>query len=280
MQPFVKWAGGKRQLIPELTKIMPSNFNQYLEPFIGGGALLLELEHENSVISDNNYVLIGTYNDIKHNLDKLLPLLDKLQNEHNSCGNKEKAKEFYYEQRDNFNQIIFDDNESLNRSALFLYLNKACFNGLYRVNSKGLFNVPFNQKTTINIYERDNLVQISQFLQTVDIYNQDFEETAVKAKKGDLVFFDSPYAPLNPTSFDSYTKEGFSTEEHIRLANLFKKLTKIGVYCILTNHNTEFIRDLYKDFHIKEVNVKRMINSNAKNRVGKEVIITNYELEV
>lgn len=280
MQPFVKWAGGKRQLIPELTKIMPSNFNQYLEPFIGGGALLLELEHENSVISDNNHVLIGTYNDIKHNLDKLLPLLDKLQNEHNSCGNKEKAKEFYYEQRDNFNQIIFDDNESLNRSALFLYLNKACFNGLYRVNSKGLFNVPFNQKTTINIYERDNLVQISQFLQTVDIYNQDFEETAVKAKKGDLVFFDSPYAPLNPTSFDSYTKEGFSTEEHIRLANLFKKLTKNGVYCILTNHNTEFIRDLYKDFHVKEVNVKRMINSDAKNRVGKEVIITNYELEV
>ena len=226
MQPFVKWAGGKRQLIPELTKIMPSNFNQYFEPFIGGGALLLELEHKNSVISDNNHVLIGTYNDIKHNLDKLFPLLDKLQNEHNSCGDKEKAKEFYYQQRDNFNQIIFDDNESLNRSALFLYLNKACFNGLYRVNSKGLFNVPSNQKTTINIYERDNLVQISQFLQTVDIYNQDFEETAVKAKKGDLVFFDSPYAPLNPTSFDSYTKEGFSTEEHIRLANLFKKLTK------------------------------------------------------
>lgn len=124
--------------------------------------------------------------------------------------------------KNNFNQIIFDDNESLNRSALFLYLNKACFNGLYRVNSKGLFNVPSNQKTTINIYERDNLVQISQFLQTVDIYNQDFEETAIKAKKGDLVFFDSPYAPLNPTSFDSYTKEGFSTEEHIRLANLLK----------------------------------------------------------
>lgn len=280
MQPFVKWAGGKRQLIPELTKIMPSNFNQYFEPFIGGGALLLELKHKNSIISDNNHVLIGTYNDIKHNIDKLFPLLDKLQNEHNSCGDKEKAKEFYYQQRDNFNQIIFDDNESLNRSALFLYLNKACFNGLYRVNSKGLFNVPSNQKTTINIYERDNLVQISQFLQTVDIYNQDFEETAVKAKKGDLVFFDSPYAPLNPTSFDSYTKEGFSTEEHIRLANLFKKLTKNGVYCILTNHNTEFIRDLYKDFHIKEVDVKRMINSDAKNRVGKEVIITNYELEV
>ncbi|EQC77350.1 Methyl-directed repair DNA adenine methylase [Streptococcus sp. HSISS2] len=183
MQPFVKWAGGKRQLIPELTKIIPSNFNQYFEPFIGGGALLLELERKNSVISDNNHVLIGTYNDIKHNLDKLLPLLDKLQNEHNSYGDKEKAKEFYYQQRDNFNQIIFDDNESLNRSALFLYLNKACFNGLYRVNSKGLFNVPSNQKTTINIYERDNLVQISQFLQTVDIYNQDFEETAIKAKK-------------------------------------------------------------------------------------------------
>lgn len=111
------------------------------------------------------------------------------------------------------------------------------------------------------------------------IYNQDFGKTVETAQKGDLIFFDSPYAPLNPQSFDSYTKEGFSVEEHIRLAELYKSLSKKGVFCILTNHNTEFIRELYQDFTIEEVDVKRMINSDSKNRVGKEVIITNYDYE-
>ena len=157
-----------------------------------------------------------------------------------------------------------------------MYLNKACFNGLYRVNTNGFFNVPSNQKKKIKIFENENLNQISKFLQTVQIFHQDFETTVQNANKGDLVFFDSPYAPLNPTSFDSYTKEGFSTEEHIRLSNVFKRLSERGVYCILTNHNTDFIRELYSDFNLFEVNVKRLINRDAQNRTGKELIVTNF----
>lgn len=277
MQPFVKWAGGKRQLLPEIQQHLPKKFNTYYEPFIGGGALLFELAHNNSIISDNNHVLIDTYIAIREHLNELLPLLDNLQTEHNSFDDKEKAKEFYYDKRKEFNEFILDKDFSLKRNALFMYLNKACFNGLYRVNGKGLFNVPSNQKIKINIYDKDNLKQISDYLQNVQIFNQDFEVTVKNAKQGDLVFFDSPYAPLNPTSFDSYTKEGFSTEEHIRLSNVFKQLSEKGVYCILTNHNTEFIRELYSDFNLFEVDVKRLINRDVKNRTGKELIVTNFD---
>lgn len=279
MQPFVKWAGGKRQLLPEIKKRFPKSYNNYYEPFIGGGALLLELARTPSIISDNNSVLIDAYKTIRDSPSDLMEQLDIIQTEHNSLGDKDKVKKFYYSKREEFNRIIFSKDNILRKTTLFIYLNKSCFNGLYRVNSKGLFNVPSNQKTNINLYDTDNIIQISHFLKKVKIYNQDFEITAREAEKGDLVFFDSPYAPLNPQSFDSYTKEGFSIEEHIRLAELYKSLSKKGVFCILTNHNTEFIRDLYQDFTIEEVNVKRMINSDSKNRVGKEVIITNYDYE-
>lgn len=276
MQPFVKWAGGKRQLIPEILNHLPQQFNHYYEPFIGGGALLFELGLEKSTISDNNRVLIDTYIAIRDHLNDLIPLLNELQNEHNSFDDKDKAKEYYYTKRERFNELILGSDFSLERNALFMYLNKACFNGLYRVNTNGFFNVPSNQKKKIKIFENENLNQISKFLQTVQIFHQDFETTVQNANKGDLVFFDSPYAPLNPTSFDSYTKEGFSTEEHIRLSNVFKRLSERGVYCILTNHNTDFIRELYSDFNLFEVNVKRLINRDAQNRTGKELIVTNF----
>ncbi|WP_195405223.1 DNA adenine methylase [Streptococcus constellatus] len=277
MQPFVKWAGGKRQLLSDIKKYLPLNFNNYYEPFIGGGAVLFELMSENSIISDNNRVLIDTYIAIRDHLNKLIPLLIVLQDEHNSFDDKEKSKGYYYAKRERFNELILDEEFSLERCALFMYLNKSCFNGLYRVNANGLFNVPSNQKKKINIFDQENLEQISNFLQSVQIFHQDFETTVQNANEGDLVFFDSPYAPLNPTSFDSYTKEGFSTEEHIRLSNVFKRLSDKGVYCILTNHNTEFIRNLYSDFNIFEVDVKRLINRNAQNRTGKELIVTNFD---
>lgn len=279
MQPFVKWAGGKRQLLPEIKKRLPAVFNNYYEPFIGGGALLLELGHTPSTISDNNHVLIDAYKTIRDFPNELKKQLNDIQEEHNSIDDKDRNKEFYYSKRKEFNDIIYSDEDLIRKTTLFIYLNKACFNGLYRVNQKGFFNVPSNQKTRINLYDNNNINEISSFLKHVKIYNQDFEKTVENAQKGDLVFFDSPYAPLNPQSFDSYTKEGFSIEEHIRLAELYKSLSEKGVFCILTNHNTEFIRDLYRDFTIEEVNVKRMINSDSKNRVGKEVIITNYDYE-
>lgn len=279
MQPFVKWAGGKRQLLSEIKKRLPADFNNYYEPFIGGGALLLELGHTPSIISDSNHVLIDAYKTIRDFPNELKKQLNDIQEKHNSIDDKDRNKEFYYSKRKEFNDIIYSNEDLIRKTTLFIYLNKACFNGLYRVNQKGFFNVPSNQKTRIYLYDDNNINEISSFLKHVKIYNQDFEKTVETAQKGDLIFFDSPYAPLNPQSFDSYTKEGFSVEEHIRLAELYKSLSKKGVFCILTNHNTEFIRELYQDFTIEEVNVKRMINSDSKNRVGKEVIITNYDYE-
>lgn len=273
MQPFVKWAGGKRQLLPEISERLPKNFNEYYEPFIGGGACLLAFSPGKATIGDVNKVLISAYTTIRENVDELMNILDRFSLEHNEAVEK---KEFYYKMREEYNEKIKASDYGIETVALFIYLNKTCFNGLYRVNSKGLFNVPFNNKKVLNAYEPENLLQISRYLKNVEIKNADFEETCKNVKKGDFVFFDSPYAPLKPESFESYTKEGFAVEEHERLAKLFKELTERGAYCMLTNHNTELINDLYKDFKIEVVQVKRMINRNANDRTGEEVIITNY----
>ena len=162
-------------------------------------------------------------------------------------------------------------------AALFVFINKHCFNGLYRVNGKGLFNVPYNNSRRSSVDEK-SIMEISEFLKDVTIISRDFEAACEGAGAGDFVFIDSPYAPLNPTSFESYTKEGFDIESHRRLANLFDELTARGCYCMLTNHNTELINELYgnKGYTIDVVSVKRMINSDASNRVGEEVIICNY----
>ena len=156
-------------------------------------------------------------------------------------------------------------------------MNEHCFNGLYRVNKKGLFNVPYNKSRRTSI-EEEAVRETAKFLKTVNILEGDFEEACKDAKKGDFIFFDSPYAPLNPTSFEAYTKEGFDVESHKRLAELYDELTERGCYCMLTNHNTEFINELYsnKGYRIDVVSVKRMINSDASNRKGEEVIICNY----
>ena len=157
-----------------------------------------------------------------------------------------------------------------------IYLNKHCFNGLYRVNSKGEFNVPFNGKLTGRSFDPDHLREVSTKLKLVEFKLGDFADAVSDARSGDFAFFDSPYAPLTPTSFTDYTKEGFSYEDHVRLADLFKELTSKGVKCMLTNHDTDLIRELYKDFTITEVEVSRNINRNGSDRKGKEVIITNY----
>ena len=228
--PFVKWAGGKRQLIPQIRERMPEKYNDYYEPFIGGGAVIFDLLPANALINDINKALINTYRTICNEPD-----------------------------------------------ALFVFINKHCFNGLYRVNGKGLFNVPYNNSRRVSVDE-DVIIATSEYLRGVTIIDGDFEQACKNAKKGDFVFIDSPYAPLNPTSFESYTKEGFDIESHKRLAKLYDELTARGCYCMLTNHNTELINELYgnKDYKIDVVSVKRMINSDASNRVGEEVIICNY----
>lgn len=269
MQPFVKWAGGKRQLLDALSERMPETYGDYYEPFIGGGALLFCLQPEKAFINDINQELIHTYTEIRDHLDPLLVLLGSMDQV--TC-----TREFYYEMRERYNQKLQSRDYDTEMAALFIYLNKHCFNGLYRVNTKGQFNVPWNKKEMVRSMEADNIRNISCYLKSVTITCQDFETAAGQAKKGDFIYFDSPYAPLNPTSFDSYTKEGFTEEEHRRLAKLFYSLSDRGCFCMLTNHNTELIRELYRDFLIEEIDVRRAINSDPKKRSGKEVIIRNY----
>jgi DNA adenine methylase len=270
--PFVKWAGGKRQLIPQIRERMPEKYNNYYEPFVGGGAVLFELQPANALINDINKALINTYNIICNEADAFLEAVNRLDEEMWEDG-----KKYYYSVREHYNDKLMKSEYDVELAALFVFINKHCFNGLYRVNGKGLFNVPYNNSRRTSVDE--NVIrEVSKYLKGVKIINGDFEEACKDAKKGDFVFIDSPYAPLNPTSFESYTKEGFDIESHKRVAKLYDELTGRGCYCMLTNHNTELINELYgnKGYKIDVVSVKRMINSDASNRVGKEVIICNY----
>lgn len=269
-QPFVKWAGGKRQLIPALLERMPEQYGRYFEPFIGGGALFFELQPENAVINDINKVLVATYRAIQSNPSALMARIGEIDS-----GLGDEPKEYYYRVRDAFNERLSEGRYDLETSALFVHLNKHCFNGLYRVNAKGLFNVPYNGSKAKSFTE-DSILAASEALGDTCILEGDFQDACEDAQPGDFIFFDSPYAPLNPTSFEAYTKEGFSIDEHKRLADLFRELDSLGCYCLLTNHNTELINELYKGYRIDVVQVKRFINSDASNRKGTEVIIRNY----
>lgn len=270
--PFLKWAGGKRQLLNQIKERMPKEYNDYYEPFIGGGAVLFELQPEKATINDINISLINVYRQVKDNTEEFIELVKKLDSEMWEDG-----KEYYLDIREKYNDKLLKKEYDLELAALFTFMNKHCFNGLYRVNKKGLFNVPYNKSRRTSI-EEDDVRETAKYLKTVNILEGDFEEACKGAKKGDFIFFDSPYAPLNPTSFEAYTKEGFDVESHKRLAKLYDELTERGCYCMLTNHNTEFIKELYsnKGYRIDVVSVKRMINSDASNRKGEEVIICNY----
>ena len=270
--PFVKWAGGKRQLIPQIRERMPEKYNDYYEPFVGGGAVMFDLLPANAQINDINKALINTYRTICNESDAFLKEVNRLDNDMWEDG-----KKYYYSIREHYNDKLMRSEYDVELAALFVFINKHCFNGLYRVNGKGLFNVPYNNSRRVSVDE-NVIIATSEYLRGVTIIDGDFEQACKNAKKGDFVFIDSPYAPLNPTSFESYTKEGFDIESHKRLAKLYDELTARGCYCMLTNHNTELINELYgnKDYKIDVVSVKRMINSDASNRVGEEVIICNY----
>lgn len=270
--PFVKWAGGKRQLLTQIKERMPEKYNNYFEPFVGGGAVTFSLLPANALINDINKALINAYRQICNTPESFLKAIKKLDDEMWEDG-----KEYYYFLREHYNVKLMKMEFDVELAALFVFINKHCFNGLYRVNGKGLFNVPYNNSRRVSVDE-NLIMEISEYLQSVKIMDGDFEVACKEAKGGDFVFIDSPYAPLNPTSFESYTKEGFDIESHKRLAKLFDELTARGCYCMLTNHNTDLINELYgnKGYRIDIVSVKRMINSDASNRVGEEVIICNY----
>lgn len=270
--PFVKWAGGKRQLLDRITERLPEQYNSYYEPFIGGGAVLFELQPQSAIINDINSSLINTYRTIANSPNEFIEQVQRLDSEMWEDG-----KEYYYSLREHYNDKLMQDEFDIELAALLVYINKHCFNGLYRVNGKGLFNVPYNNARHESI-DAESILAVSEYLRNVTIMQGDFEEACQNARRGDFIFFDSPYAPLNPTSFESYTKEGFDVESHERLARLFDELTERGCYCMLTNHNTDFINNLYgnKGYRMDVVNVKRMINSDASKRTGEEIIICNY----
>lgn len=273
-KPFVKWAGGKRQIMDKLTKYVPDEFNTYYEPFIGGGALLFELSPKKAVINDSNKELMNVYEVLcdEQKFKKLCGILNNYEIKH--------SEEFYYEIRNkDRNKNAYNRLSDYTRAARTIYLNKACFNGLYRVNSKNEFNVPYGKKTKVNTYEGGNLITVSNYLtmNNIKILSTDFEEVVKEAKKGDFVYFDPPY-DSDTNTFNSYTEEGFGKDSQRRLAKVFRELDEKGVYVMLSNHNTTLINELYKDYNIHVIEAKRNINSNGSKR-GKveEVIITNYE---
>lgn len=273
MQPIIKWAGGKRQLLPEIRKRMPQEFGTYYEPFFGGGALFFDIEPRRAIINDFNEQLINMYRQVQTNYYMVKAYLDDFQGSFNGFKTEEERLQFYLDMRDQYNYLIKEKDLSSLSAAEFIFLNKTGFNGLYRVNANGEFNVPSAHRKSVNLYDENNLNQVSALLKKANIKQGDFQKACSHARENDFVFFDSPYYD----TFDNYQAGGFSENDHIRLANLFKRLTDKGVKCILTNNDCEFIKNLYSDFNIDTVVVKRMINCDGTNRVGKEVIITNFE---
>lgn len=274
MGPFVKWAGGKNQLLDKLHDRVPSKYGTYFEPFIGGGALLLNERPGKALISDINEQLINVYLQLQADPRAVIRAVNKL--DEGSCD-----KDYYIAMREAYNKKIQAHELDAECAALMIWINKHCFNGLYRVNGKGLFNVPYNNKQTGKSIDEANLMSIGFFLENshVEILCQDFEETCEAAQAGDFVYFDSPYIPVSETAnFTDYTKDGFTYEDHVRLAELFKRLDKRGVQVMLSNHDVPLVYELYDGYKIENVDVRRSINSDAKKRVGKEVIITNYEV--
>ena len=233
--PFVKWAGGKRQLLPQIKERMPEKYNNYFEPFVGGGAVTFELLPANALINDINKALINAYKQICNAPEAFLKAVKKLDEEMWEDG-----KEYYYSLREHYNDKLMKAEFDVELAALFVFINKHCFNGLYRVNGKGLFNVPYNNSRRASVDE-NAIMEISKYLQGVKIIDGDFETACKDAKKGDFVFIDSPYAPLNPTSFESYTKEGFDIESHKRLANLFDEFLIFFSNCAVGNPSSKII---------------------------------------
>ena len=274
LRPFVKWAGGKTQLLERLHAYMPETYNNYFEPFIGGGSFFLNIAPKKATINDFNAELICAYKCFQND-----ELFESLKNELKK-HEVNHSEEYYYQIRSMDKKERFLTLPIYVRAARMIYLNKSCFNGLYRVNSKGFFNVPSGRKKKVVTFDEDNFNSLREYFRNNDIMilNGDFEDAVKNAKAGDFVYFDPPYDVIvNKNSFTSYAKNDFGKDEQIRLAKLYKRLSDKGVFVMLSNHNTAFINELYKDFNIHVVNAKRMINSKADGRGDvEEVIITNY----
>ncbi len=272
-RPFLKWAGGKSQLIAQYLDYFPSSYQNYYEPFVGGGAIFFHLQPKQSFLIDINIELVNVYRTVRDNLEDLISRLEYHQESH--CA------DHYYAVRSQLseNDRWFFEGNNLERAARLIYLNKTCFNGLYRENSKGHFNVPIGSYKKPLIYDPDVLRADSIALQSAKIEYQSFDWVLQKASSSeDFVYFDPPYHPISSTSkFTAYNRYSFSEADQIRLRRVFGELSDRGVKVMLSNSDCSFVRDLYKDFNIHTIYATRNINCNAEKR-GRitEVLVTSY----
>ena len=281
--PFLKWAGGKTQLLPKISKVLPQSYARYFEPFLGGGAVFFYMVSNDSIRSeahliDINKELINTYNVIKSNVEELIVILSKHQEAYNNSPVKS-----YYDLRDNFDR----DATNIEKAARTIALNKTCYNGLYRVNRNGEFNVPIGRYKKPVICDSENLRNISNTLlnSRTHLYLSDYGTVlANKTKEDDFIYLDPPYDPVSTTAkFTGYTECGFTDKDQRDLSRIFMKLTDRGCKVLLSNSDTPYIRELYKDFsrHTYQVNALRSINSSSSKRTGhKELLISNYSANI
>lgn len=252
-KPFLKWAGGKSKLLPDIMARFPERFGRYHEPFLGGGAVFFALGPRRAILSDVNAELVGAYKALRDDVQGVIRALQRHR----------VTEEHYYRVR----AMTRDGLTVVESAARMIYLNRTCYNGLYRVNRKGEFNVPYGRYDNPNICQEENLLRVSEALRGVDILHSEVFGVALRAKRGDLVYFDPPYDPLSQTaSFTAYTSAGFGRDEQAHLAHCFRSMAERGVHVVLSNSDTPFIRDLYKGFRIDTVYARRAINSRADRR--------------
>ncbi len=267
--PFVKWAGGKRQLLRQLDTFFPNHFGKYIEPFVGGGAVFFYLLPESAILIDNNEELINCYKMIQIHVEELIQSLKQHRNE----------KEYYYKIRNmDRDPEKFSKLSDIERASRTIFLNRCCYNGLYRVNSRGEFNVPFGKYKNPKFCDEINLRAVNCVLRNVQICKASFETCLKFAEENDFLYLDPPYQPLSETAnFTSYTREGFAEDAQLRLYEVYQELDKQGCKVMLSNSYNKFILKLYQNYKIITVDAKRAINSDATKRGEiKEVLIMNY----
>ena len=281
--PFVKWVGGKRQLLDRLKPLFPKELGDYYEPFVGAGAVFLDVSQDPAFtakswhINDVNASLINCYRHIRDDVEALMDAIDGYDERVASAfasGGVQAAKEAYMAIRSEYNAHLVSSRFELDTAAMFICINKHCFNGLYRVNAKGEYNVPFNGKAVAS-YDADNLRACSKALANAVITCGDFEDALSGIGEGDFAFIDSPYAPLDATTFTKYAADDFTEADHRRLAKVCRELDKKGARFVATNHDTPLIREIYDGFDMQVVPVRRAVNRDASKRTGTEIIITN-----
>lgn len=294
IRPFVKWAGGKGSLIPQLNNFYPYELKngiieRYIEPFVGGGAVLIDIlqkyDVQEAYAFDINIDLINSYNIIKNNVEDLITNLKQMETEYLQLEQEER-KNYFYNKRDEYNNYTLKENEqNIQRAAQFIYLNRTCFNGLYRVNKAGKYNVPMGSHKNPTICDEENLRNLSKLIQNVQFQYGDYKRSMEYVTENTFMYFDPPYRPLNVTSgFTSYTKEDFNDDNQRELAEFYRELNEQNVKLMLSNSNPKntnkedtFFDNIYQGFNIDEIYASRMINANSKGR-GKisEILVTNY----